>query len=181
MKKLTIALVHLGAILLAPQLYAAEGVINATGKIKEGTCSLNSDAKNLLVDLGTSAAGSKTERDFRFTLTGCPPSLTQARFLFEGTAVSPTGRDIDKNVFAATNASEPGAAQNAGFLIHYRQGNSTMVVTPNKQTEAFILDPSRDVNTLYFSAMTESWGLNEAENSGYGTVSADIQFSLIYP
>lgn len=53
MRKIALPLTLLGTAMLAQPLYAADGNINVTGQVREGTCRVDDESKNIIVDFGT--------------------------------------------------------------------------------------------------------------------------------
>ncbi|AHG22743.1 hypothetical protein Z042_10595 [Chania multitudinisentens RB-25] len=169
----------LTATLLAPPLWAADGIMKFNGKVTENTCVL--EAKDLTVDLGTIAAvtnlsGATGAGRFTIQLNDCPASSNQARIRFEGVLVDSSFRP--GTVFAFSNQNEDGAAQNVGFTIDSLYANNPIPV--GGESKLYTLETGTgSINKLEFSLGFQRIKSNAPVTPGMAT--GDTQFSIIYP
>lgn len=178
MRKIALPLTLLGAAMLAPPLYAADGNINVTGRVTESSCVLDARTTRK-VDYGTRIV--KKGRliswgGVAIYLADCPDSIKQVKVRFEGTPAE--SKTMPGKVFAIDNSDEPDAAKNIGFTIYniYRNGSPDEALSVNEFSPMINLKEG-EVNRLSFGTGYTTDDLMPTA----GTARARVQFSLIYP
>jgi major type 1 subunit fimbrin (pilin) len=173
----------MAATLLAPPLWAADGTMKFSGKLTENTCTLDAGSKNQTVDMGrisvnrnylaTTGTGWLTIK-----LNDCPASSNKALIQFEGTSAA--SDYVPGKVFAFSNAGQPGAAGNVGFVIGNSGDTSDKLISVNGESKLFSLSTgASSVNELQF--FLGYYKLNSAQPITTGSAIGNMQFSIIYP
>jgi major type 1 subunit fimbrin (pilin) len=182
MRKIALPLALLGAAMLAPPLYAADGSINVTGRVTESSCVVAADSKNITVDFGEQAGNSGLSgRGYgqSIKLLDCPSGANQVRIRFEGTAISDNNVINKEYVFAPDNQGQPGAAKNVGFGIYNEKG-SVKDIKVNGDSEPYDLEYTGpgSSNQLYFGVWLR-W-LDKSKPIPLGEATGTIQFTILY-
>ncbi|AHG22745.1 hypothetical protein Z042_10605 [Chania multitudinisentens RB-25] len=182
--KLITPLAILTATLLAPPLWAADGIMKFNGKVTENTCTLDAGSKNQTVSIrngGVSTVNSMSlSTEFFIQLNNCPASSNQVRIRFEGSKASGSslGYDADK-MFAFSNTGQPGAAENVGFTIS-EDGSSTStddsVIAVNGLSKTYDLQTGI-INKIPF--FVRAYWTDSQKITGHAI--GHVQFSLDYP
>ncbi|WP_337263544.1 MULTISPECIES: fimbrial protein [unclassified Serratia (in: enterobacteria)] len=172
----------LAATLLAPPLWAADGTMTFSGKLKENACELDAGSKKQTLDLGrrsTAHIGALGGQGGSFTiqLNNCPASSNQVRIRFEGEKALSTGYNADK-LFALSNAGQTDAASNAGFIISDNFDFSSLVSVNGVSKTYDLQTGAGTINKLPF---TVGYYTLEPGAIMPGTAIANIQFSVEYP
>lgn len=180
MKSITL-LAIVAATLLAPPLWAADGTMKFSGKLTENACVLDAGSQNMTVNMGripilgdNRASGSGY---FTIQINDCPASSNQAQVQFEGTPVAgATGYNADQ-LFASSNAGQPGAAGNIAFKI---SGIDLNFITVNGKSKTYdLVTGAGSVNELPFYAWYTK--IKNGDEMTVGTLVGNVQFSIIYP
>ncbi|HFT7669041.1 MULTISPECIES: fimbrial protein [Serratia] len=175
MRKIALPLTLLGAAMLAPPLQAADGNINVTGQVREGTCRVDDESKSIIVDFGTRLGNSisgfaSSSEEKTIKLWDCP--VDSVRIKFEGNASSYDGR-----YFVPDNHDQPGAASNVAFYIY--DNKNYQYVRPNEYLQATGLKTgvgSRS-DILFGIAVTR---LEKNKVITVGKANVNIQLSVAY-
>lgn len=173
MKKNLIAVTVLAASALSSAAFAADGTVNFTGSITDVACTVDSDSRNQIVDLGvvskTAFENSKTAgaKNFNLVLTNCPATVTSAKVRFDGLQVPG-----DNSILALTDVADK--ATNVGIQLSDNQNN---VINLYQDSASYPLVP--ETNTLKFIAKYYATGTGT--DVGVGTANAVTDFTIIYP
>lgn len=127
MRKIALPLTLLGTAMLAQPLYAADGNINVTGQVREGTCRVDDESKNIIVDFGTRLGNSVKHESGAsekraITLLDCPVDFV--RIKFEGNVSSYDGRS-----FVPDNHDQPVRRVMCHFIYMMRIINISHLMT----------------------------------------------------
>ena len=176
MKKSIISLFCLAAIGVTGSAMAYDGQINFTGSISDQTCTVDSAAQGLDVDLGkvaksalqntdgTDAAGVKSSAvKFALAVSSCPDTVTGATVTFDGTSASDT----------TLLAIESGATAAKGVGIGIYDSSDNLIPLHSASTNYPL---SAGPNTLNFLARYVSTG----EPVVIGAANGTAQFTFNY-
>ncbi|BEO29935.1 TPA: type 1 fimbrial protein [Serratia marcescens] len=174
MRKIALPLTLLGTAMLAQPLYAADGNINVTGQVREGTCRVDDESKNIIVDFGTRLGNSVKHESGAsekraITLLDCPVDFV--RIKFEGNVSSYDGRS-----FVPDNHDQPGAASNVSFYIY---DENYKYIAPNDYLDAGGLNTgagSRNVIPFTFGVSR----LDKNKFITVGKANVNVQISVAY-
>lgn len=184
MIKNRVPLVILTTTLLSPPLWAADGTMKFSGKVRENTCLLDAGSKNQTVEIpngGLSTAHSMSlGTEFFIQLNNCPASSKQVRIRFEGTKASGSGLGYDPDkMFAFSNTGQPGEAANVGFTIS-EDGSYTStdasVIPVNGLGKTYDLQTG-SINQIPF--FVRAYWTDSQKITGHAV--GHVQFSLDYP
>ncbi len=174
MNKNFIAVAVLAASAISPVAFAADGTVNFTGSITDIACTVDTDSKNQIVDLGKVSktaftAESKTAgaKEFSLVLKDCPPTVTSAKVRFDGQQVPG-----DNSILALNDAADK--ASNVGIQLSDNQNN---VINLYQDSAAYNL--TTDVNYLKFVAKYYATGTGNDVTAG--SANAVTDFTIIYP
>jgi type 1 fimbria pilin len=163
-------------LLLTSPLWAADGTMKFSGKLRESTCVLDAESKNMTVPLGNvqrsalKTAGSfSQEVPFTLKFTGCSES-TRILSRFMGTASV-----VDSDVFALDNIGQPGTAKNIGLQILNRKGSVCPPAPTNSGGCYFPVDTPGDTS-FPFTARYKALG----DNVEPGEANVNIEYSVSY-
>ncbi|MFZ1874899.1 MAG: fimbrial protein [Chania sp.] len=175
----------LAATLLAPPLWAADGTMKFSGKVKENTCVLMAGSKNQTVNMGRNSTyymGSiSSANELTVQLNDCPASSNQVRVKFEGTPA--TSESDPGKIFAFSNTGQPGAAGNVGFIIGESYSFSSLIQVNGTSKLYDLQTGPGSINKLPFYVGYEALtpGVSGAGIITPGTVIGNVQFSVLYP
>lgn len=174
MNKNLIAVAVLAACAISPVAFAADGTVKFTGSITDLACTVDTESKNQIVNLGTLSkaaftAESKTAgaKEFSLVLKDCPLTVTSAKVRFDGQQVPG-----DNSILALSNAADKAA--NVGIQLTDNQNN---VINLHQDSAAYNL--TTEVNKLKFVAKYYATGTGNDVTPGSANAVAD--FTIIYP